>query len=150
MSLSLLQLPLVNTPQLNTQLPYEWILGYEWTGWRLQYDWRNQGQSPKATDGQSVSPSWCQVPSGTHDQIFLLVWKLLSSPCGAPSLTRGRVSPLSESYSSNKSFVSIYIWYLQVKTYQRMYAQYIQGLCQSRLSTADYALLLVASATTAV
>jgi hypothetical protein len=28
--------------------------------------------------------------------------------------------------------------------------QYLQGLCQSRLSTADYALLLVAFATTAV
>jgi hypothetical protein len=28
--------------------------------------------------------------------------------------------------------------------------QYVQGLCQSRLSTADYALFLVASAVTAV
>jgi hypothetical protein len=31
-----------------------------------------------------------------------------------------------------------------------MYIKYTQGLCQSRLSTADYALFLVASATTAV
>jgi hypothetical protein len=31
-----------------------------------------------------------------------------------------------------------------------MYVQYIQGLCQSRLSTADHALLLIAPATTAV
>jgi hypothetical protein len=31
-----------------------------------------------------------------------------------------------------------------------MYIKYIQGLCQSRLSTADCALFLVASATTAV
>jgi hypothetical protein len=31
-----------------------------------------------------------------------------------------------------------------------IYIQYVQGLCQSRLSTADYALLLVAFATTAV
>jgi hypothetical protein len=31
-----------------------------------------------------------------------------------------------------------------------MYIQYVQGLCQSRLSTADYALFLVASATTVV
>jgi hypothetical protein len=30
-----------------------------------------------------------------------------------------------------------------------MYIKYIQGLCQSRLSTADSALFLVASATTA-
>jgi hypothetical protein len=32
----------------------------------------------------------------------------------------------------------------------KMYIQYIEGLCQSRLSTADYALFLVVSATTAV
>jgi hypothetical protein len=31
-----------------------------------------------------------------------------------------------------------------------IYIQYLQGLCQSRLSTADYALLLAAFATTAV
>jgi hypothetical protein len=31
-----------------------------------------------------------------------------------------------------------------------MYVKYIQDLCQSKLSTEDYALLLVASATTAV
>jgi hypothetical protein len=31
-----------------------------------------------------------------------------------------------------------------------MYINYIKDLCQSRLSTADYALFLVASATTAV
>jgi hypothetical protein len=40
--------------------------------------------------------------------------------------------------------------YLQMKTYQLMYVQYIQGLCQSRLSTDDYALFLEASATVAV
>jgi hypothetical protein len=32
----------------------------------------------------------------------------------------------------------------------KIYIQYIQGLCQSRLSTADFAIFLVASATTAV
>jgi hypothetical protein len=31
-----------------------------------------------------------------------------------------------------------------------MYVHYVQGLCQSRLSTADYALFPVATATTAV
>jgi hypothetical protein len=30
----------------------------------------------------------------------------------------------------------------------KIYVQYIEGLCQSRLSTADFALFLVASATT--
>jgi hypothetical protein len=49
-------------------------------------------QSHIATDGQSVCLSWCRAPTGTHDQMFLLAW---SCPCGAPSLTRGRVCPLS-------------------------------------------------------
>jgi hypothetical protein len=34
--------------------------------------------------------------------------------------------------------------------YKCMYVQYIQGLCQSRLSTVDHALYLVAPATVAV
>jgi hypothetical protein len=37
-----------------------------------------------------------------------------------------------------------------VQEWKMVYIQYVQGLCQSRLSTADYALLLVAFATTAV
>jgi hypothetical protein len=37
-----------------------------------------------------------------------------------------------------------------VQELKMVFIQYIQGLCQSRLSTADYALLLVAFATTAV
>jgi hypothetical protein len=36
------------------------------------------------------------------------------------------------------------------RMYICMYVQYIQGLSQSRLSTADHALLLIAPATTAV
>jgi hypothetical protein len=32
--------------------------------------------------------SWCRGPSGAHDQIFITVWHLLSSFCGAPFLTR--------------------------------------------------------------
>jgi hypothetical protein len=44
-----------------------------------------------AIDCQSVSKSWCRVPSGAHDQIFIIVWQLLSCLCGSPSLTRGRV-----------------------------------------------------------
>jgi hypothetical protein len=30
-----------------------------------------QSQSHVATNGQSISKSWCQVPSGAHDQIFM-------------------------------------------------------------------------------
>jgi hypothetical protein len=40
---------------------------------------------------QSVSMSWCRVPSGSHDQMFVTVWRLLSWLCGSPSLTRCRV-----------------------------------------------------------
>jgi hypothetical protein len=36
-------------------------------------------QSHIATDGQSVSKSWCRAPSGAHDQIFITVWLLRSS-----------------------------------------------------------------------
>jgi hypothetical protein len=45
----------------------------------------------KATDGQSISKSWCRAPSVAHEQIFITLWQLRSCFCGAPSLTRGRV-----------------------------------------------------------
>jgi hypothetical protein len=35
-------------------------------------DWsQSQSQSHFATDGRSVSMSWCRVPSGAHDQMFV-------------------------------------------------------------------------------
>jgi hypothetical protein len=49
---------------------------------------------------QSVSMSWCQVHSGTRDQMLYSVWKLLCCLCGAPSLMRGRVCVLSVSHPS--------------------------------------------------
>jgi hypothetical protein len=45
----------------------------------------------RLTVSQSVSKSWCRAPSGSHDQIFIIVWQLGSCFFGAPSLTRGRV-----------------------------------------------------------
>jgi hypothetical protein len=48
-----------------------------------------KSKSHIATDGQSVSKSWCRAPSGAHD--LITVWQLRSCFCGAPSLTRGRV-----------------------------------------------------------
>jgi hypothetical protein len=45
----------------------------------------------RLTVSQSVSKSWCQNPSGAHDQIFITVWQLRSCSCVAPSLTRWRV-----------------------------------------------------------
>jgi hypothetical protein len=53
-----------------------------------------QSQSHIVTDSQSVSKSWCLAPSGAHDQIFITLWQLRSCFCGAPSLTRGRISLL--------------------------------------------------------
>jgi hypothetical protein len=53
-----------------------------------------QSQSYIATDGQSVSKSWCWAPSGAYDQIFITVWQLRSCWCVALSLTRGRVCRL--------------------------------------------------------
>jgi hypothetical protein len=52
---------------------------------------RSQIQSHIATDGRSVSKSWCRAPCGAHEQIFITLWHLRSCFCGAPSLTRGRV-----------------------------------------------------------
>jgi hypothetical protein len=39
---------------------------------------RSQSQSHIATDGQSVSKSWCRAPFGAYDQIFSTVWQLRS------------------------------------------------------------------------
>jgi hypothetical protein len=44
----------------------------------------SQSHSHIATDDLSVCLAWCRVPSGAHNQIFLLVWKLLSFTCGHP------------------------------------------------------------------
>jgi hypothetical protein len=55
----------------------------------------SQSQSHIATGGQSVFLSWCRAPVGAQDQMFLLAWKLLSCPHGAPSLMRGWVCHMS-------------------------------------------------------
>jgi hypothetical protein len=55
---------------------------------------QSQSQSYIATDGRSISKSWCRAPSGAHDQICITVWQLRSCFCEAPSLTRGRVCRL--------------------------------------------------------
>jgi hypothetical protein len=76
----------------------------------------SQSQSHIATNGQSVCLSWCRAPTGAHDQMFLLVWKLLSCPCGEPSLTRGRVCHLSVIVDSNSlcQYIQIFtsLWLL--------------------------------------
>jgi hypothetical protein len=57
-------------------------------------DWHVESQSHVKTDGLSASLSWCQAVSGAEDQIFVTVRQLRVCSCGAPSLTRGRVSRL--------------------------------------------------------
>jgi hypothetical protein len=57
--------------------------------WGTKTEW-SQNQSHIATDGQSISKSWCRAPSGDLDQIFISLWQSRSCLYGAPSLTRGR------------------------------------------------------------
>jgi hypothetical protein len=64
---------------------------------------------------------------------------------------------LPESQSAVVSLLSVCTIYvlhvikrMYICMYKCIYIQYIQGLCQSKLSTADHALLFVAPATTAV
>jgi hypothetical protein len=44
----------------------------------------SQSQSHIATDGQSVSKSWCRAPSGGYDQIIITVWQLRLVFVGRP------------------------------------------------------------------
>jgi hypothetical protein len=77
----------------------------------LYFFYTKSSQSRITTGGQSFSMSSCRAPSGTHDKILFAVCQLLSGPCGAPSLTRGRVCRLSVTVSNNKS-----IYFLTSKT----------------------------------
>jgi hypothetical protein len=84
------QLQISSIPKSDYRHQLNWsFLSNNWTDHKLKsksksrYDWW--------TVSQSVSMSWCQAPSGSLDQVFLTVWRLLSCLCGAPSLTRGWV-----------------------------------------------------------
>jgi hypothetical protein len=69
LSLSLILLPMVSQP---VYLGLRWKYaappphGFTWNS--------SQSQSYIATDGRSISKSWCRAPSGAHDQIFIIVW----------------------------------------------------------------------------
>jgi hypothetical protein len=92
-----------------------------------------------------------KYPSGAYDQIFITVRQLQDCWCEALSLTRGRICPLPESHSPVMSLLSVCtIYILHIIKCIYVYVQHIQGLCQSRLSTANHALSLVAAATTTV
>jgi hypothetical protein len=45
---------------------------------------KSQSQNDVMTDRQSVSVSWCQASSGSHDQMFVTVWRLLWVFVGHP------------------------------------------------------------------
>jgi hypothetical protein len=71
---------------------------------------------------------------------------------GALSDEKTGLSYARVTVTSSKSVVSMFSLLLHVvkRMHICMYVQYMQGLGQSRLSTADHAPLLFASATTAV
>jgi hypothetical protein len=95
-------------------------------------------QSHIATDGQSVrqsvNQSLCFVVE-PHDRILNSVWLLLYCLCGAPSLTRGRMSLVSHCQHQyerchNVEYIyilrmyvrTIYTWHLSIKAqYSRLY-----------------------------
>jgi hypothetical protein len=72
-------------------------------GWFLPLYWRvtllaltlihstGQNQNYAETGSQSARLSWCQVPSGIKDQIFITLWQLRVCSCGALSVSRRRV-----------------------------------------------------------
>jgi hypothetical protein len=100
------RVPWYSRPYLLSQIwdfPFRRLLRLSGSRWRystppphesLTIKSQSQNQSHIATDGQSVSNSWCRAPSGAHYQMFITVWQLQSCFYGAPSLTRGRVSLL--------------------------------------------------------
>jgi hypothetical protein len=109
----------------------------------------NQSQSYVRIDGQSASPSWCKAPIWGLRPDLYYCQTVVGLLCGALSLTRGRVCRLPELQSAVISLLSVRKIYI-IHVIKCMYIQHIKGLCQSRLSTADHALSLVAPATTAV
>jgi hypothetical protein len=92
----------------------------EITKWKCS----SQNQSHIATDDQSVCLPWCRTPAGAHDQRFLLIWKLLSCPCGAPSLTIGRVCHLSVIVCSINPLSFVQLFTILLLKPNRMYNIY--------------------------
>jgi hypothetical protein len=95
---------------------------------------KSKSESQSRYDWQSVSVSWCRAPCGSHDQMFVTVWRLLSCLCGGPLWW--------DVGSIVCHYVHKYLHFICL-TYKVVYIQCMQGLCQSRLSTANCALLIV-------
>jgi hypothetical protein len=106
----------------------------------------------RLTVSQSVSMSWCQVHSGTCDQILFCLKVAVLSLWGALSDERSGLSPVShcQQYLVHcQRFNIIYIVFILFILLFYVYAIYT-SLCQPRLSTADHATTSVPYATTAV
>jgi hypothetical protein len=99
-------------------------------------------QSHFATDSESV----CLGVEPHPVFVWVCVEVAVLSIWGTLSDERSGLSLVSQSFVV-QSHVSIYRIQYIYKSYKILNIQYVQGLCQSRLSTADYALFLVAFAT---
>jgi hypothetical protein len=96
------------------------------------YDWRPVSQS--------VNMSWCQVHSGTCDQMLFCLKVAVFSVRRPLWREVGCVS--CQCLVHCQRFNIIYI--VHVTCF--MYKQYLQGLCQHRLSTADHAKMYTTTA----
>jgi hypothetical protein len=82
-----------------------------------------------ATDGQSVSLSWCRAPSGAHDQILITVWQLRSCPWeGALSDERTSLSFVSQSTVLGQLSVSTIFTFYMCHMLLNTYTIYIRPL----------------------
>jgi hypothetical protein len=109
--------------------------------------WHSHSQSPVTTDGQSVGLSWCRAPSGAHDQILHFSVKVivLSIAC---ALSDGRSGLSFVAVSRSKS---VYTRNMMQHICKNLSINSLYRIFTRPLSVqADYALLLVAFATTAV
>jgi hypothetical protein len=82
-------------------LPAQSFLGPSHLGTRPS----KSSQSHIASDGQSVSKSWCRATFGAYDQIFSTVWQLRSFLWGALSDERAGLSFVRVIACISKSFV---------------------------------------------
>jgi hypothetical protein len=95
----------------------------------LTYSAPIASQSHVTPDDQSVSPSWCRGPSGSHDRILITGWHLVFCRYRAPPLTRGRVlvivRPLLVNiyrFTCNAHVCDIYI-YIYIYIYMSVQAE---------------------------
>jgi hypothetical protein len=77
-----------------------------------------RSRSHIATDGQSVSKSWCRAPSGAHDQIFITVWQLRSFLWGALSDNRTGLSFVYAAGLCQRSLSRVRVPYFTVSDFR--------------------------------